>query len=275
MKALRAAAAALFVIGAGNTAFAQLDWAVISTTGDPDPVTAFDLNNPGVSNVVIGNVDGNFNRGMDFYSYNAFYYYVSTDSLNQPGDRGLWRWDNNVNTQLFNTPFNDAGDGDATLNPAATRLYVTTDDGDATAGDSLYAFDNLNGAVTFTEIGETGLTQLFGLAMNPITGVMYAVNGGDDSLYTLDPATAAPTLIGAVGVPLGAIGGMDFSADGQTLVMSNAGALYKIDTTTGLGTFIGDTTLNDSAISARIPEPSSLSLLAAAGIFGLRRRRGT
>ena len=30
-------------------------------------------------------------------------------------------WDNGVNTQLFNTPFSDSGDGDATLEAAAVR----------------------------------------------------------------------------------------------------------------------------------------------------------
>jgi hypothetical protein len=95
------------------TAMAQLDWGVISTIGDPDPVTAFDLANPGGSNTPLGHVDGNFNRGMDFDSPDSFYYFVSTDALNDPNDRGLWYWNNNVNTQLFHTPFSDGGDGDA------------------------------------------------------------------------------------------------------------------------------------------------------------------
>ena len=63
------------------------------------------------------------------------------------------------------------------------------------------------------------------LAMDPLGGTLYAAHGGDDSLYKLDITTGAPTLVGPVGNALGAIGGMDFSADGQTLLLSDAGEL--------------------------------------------------
>ena len=269
------AAGALFVsiIGAGSNAAAQsLDWGIISTGGDPDPVHAFDLAAPGASNVQLGLVQTNNNRGMDFFSRDGFYYFVSTDALNQAGERGLWRWDNGVTTQLFNHSFSDGGDGDATLSRDNTRFFVTVDDQDATPGDSLYVFDNLGGTPTFTEIGETGLGTLFGIAIDPVTGVMYGVNGGDDSLYTINTTTGAPTLVGPVGQALGAIGGMDFSADGQTLLLSDAGELFRIDKATGLGTAAGDTTRNDSALSYRVPEPASLSIVALGAVMALRRR---
>jgi hypothetical protein len=259
-------------LGLASTASGQsLDWGIISTAGDPDPVHVFDLANPGASNVQLGLVQTNNNRGMDFFSRDGFYFFVSTDALNQPGERGLWRWNNGVVTQLFNTPFSDGGDGDATLSNDGSRFYVTVDDGDATAGDSLYAFDNLNGAVTFTEIGETGLTQLFGIAIDPLSGSMYGVNGADDSFYKIDTTTGLPTIVGAVGQTLGAIGGMDFSVDGSTLLMSDAGELFTIDKTTGLATPAGDTTRNDSALSYRVPEPSSLAIATLGGLYAFRR----
>lgn len=254
-----------------SAASAAPDWGFISTAGDPDPVTAFDIANPGASNMGIGFVDGNFNRGMDFDSPNSFYYYVSTDSLNDPGDRGLWYWNNNVNSQLGTIPFNDAGDGDATLTNDGTRFFVTTDDGDATTGDSLYVFENLNGAATFTEIGETGLTQLIGLAMSP-SGVLYGYDSSTESLYTIDASSGAPSLVGASGVSMAAIGGMDFNADGSTLLIAEAGNLYKLSTIDGSATPSGDVVLNTSALSFRVPEPGSLALLTLAGLFGLRRR---
>jgi hypothetical protein len=273
MRSIHAAGIAAVLAASATTVLADLDWGIISTSGDPDPVHVFDLANPGASNVLLGMTQTNNNRGMDFYSRDAFYFFVSTDALNQPGERGLWRWDNNVTTQLFNTPFSDSGDGDATLSNDNSRFFVTVDDGDTTAGDSLYIYDNLNGAVTFTEIGETGLTTLFGIAIDPISGVMYGVNGTDDSLYTINTTTGAPTLVGAVGNTLGAIGGMDFSADGSTLLLSDAGELFKIDKTTGLGTIVGDTTRNDSALSYRVPEPSAIGIVAIASLANLRRRR--
>lgn len=267
---LRAGAAALACAG---SAVAQLDWAMISTTGDPDPVTAFDLNNPGASNSTIGFVDGNFNRGMDFDTYDSFYYYVSTDSLNQPGDRGLWHWDNGSNTQLFNTPFNDSGDGDATLSNDGTKFYVTTSDGDATSGDSLYVFENLGGAVTFTEVGETGLEQLIGIAMDPVSGLLYGYDSGTESLYTISTTDATPTLVGASGESIAAIGGMDFSADGSTLLLADNGdLLFKVNKANGTMASAGDPILNVSALSYRVPEPGSLALLTLGALAALRRR---
>jgi len=256
-----------------SMAAAQLDWAVIDTAGDPDRVTAFDLANPGGSNTVIGTAQGNFNRGMDFDTFNSFYYYVSTDSLNDPGDRGLWYWNNNVNTQLYNTPFSDSSDGDATLSADGQSFYVTTNDGDATPNDSLYVFNNLGGVITFTEIGETGLTDLIGIAMDPSSGVLYGYDGGTEALYTLSLTDATPTLVGFSGQAVASIGGMDFNGDGSVLLLADDNdILFTIDKTSGLMTPAGDVNLNVSALSYRVPEPASLTLLAMAGLVGLRRR---
>jgi hypothetical protein len=274
---MRSSSAVVFAFALALTstvALAQSEWGIISTGGDPDPVHAFDLSNPAGTVTQIGSVQSNNNRGMDFLTHDIFYYFVSTDALNSPGERGLWRWNNGVMTQLFSHGFSDGGDGDATLSPDGTKFYVTADDQDGITGDSLYVFENLNGTVTFTEIGETGLGTLFGLAMDPISGTLYAAHGGDDSIYKLDIATGSPTLVGPVGNALGAIGGMDFSADGQTLLLSDAGELLIINPATGAGTAAGDTTRNDSALSHRpdVPEPASLALVALAGVIGMRRR---
>ena len=235
----------------GHATAQQLDWGFISTTGDPDPITVFDLANPGGSNSTLGFVDGNFNRGMDFDTADTFYYYVSTDALNQPGDRGLWRWDNGTNTQLFNTPFSDSGDGDATLSEDNTIFYVSTDNGVAPTGDSIYAFENLNGAVTFTEIGETGLSQLIGLAVHPVTGVMYGYDSSSEALYTIDRSNAVPTFVGGSGLSLAAIGGMDFNEDGSVLLLTSGRTLYSVSTSDGALTLVGDLILNTSALSFR------------------------
>lgn len=268
--------AALAAVGAiGASAQAQaLNWGVISTAGDPDPIHVFDLANPIGTQTQIGNVDGNFNRGMDFDSYNSFYYYVSTDTLNQPGDRGLWRWNNGVNTQLFNTGFSDSGDGDASLSRDGNTFYVTTNDGDATAGDSLYAFNNINGAVSFTEIGETGLTDLIGIAVDPLTGVLYGYDGGTEALYTISTFDGSATLVGFSGQSIGSIGGMDFSADGSTLLLADGSdVLFTINTADGSMTMAGDMSLNVSALSYRVPSPASALPMALLAFAGRRRRR--
>lgn len=268
-------AACVALSATAGAASAQLDWGFISTTGDPDPITVFDLENPGASNVLFGNVATNFNRGMDFDSMDSFYYFVSTDSLNDPGERGLWYYSEGANMQLATIPFSDSGDGDATLSTDGSTFFVSASDGDATSGDSIYAFSNLNGVPTFTEIGETGLEQLIGLAVNPVTGVMYGYDSGTEALYIIDQEDGTPTLVGSSGMSLAAIGGMDFSADGSTLLLSSGRNLFTVDASSGMLTAAGDALLNISALSYRapIPAPASATLLALGGIVGFRRRR--
>ncbi|MEL6796067.1 MAG: hypothetical protein AAFO89_04510 [Planctomycetota bacterium] len=261
------------LVAASGVAHAQNDWAVISTAGSPDPVTSFDLSDPVGSQSGLGFVDGNFNRGMDFISQDSFYYYVSTDTLNDPGDRGLWLFDNGVNTQLSTIPFSDAGDGDATFDPATNTFYVTTNDQDDTDGDSLYAFTNLNGTPTFTEIGETGLGGFIGIAVNPADGLLYGYDTDTDALYTIDTTDGSLTLIGESGLGLGFIGGMDFSEDGSTLLLAQGTDLYTVDITDGSLTSLGDFGLNTSALSFRVPTPGTAALLGLGGLAATRRRR--
>jgi hypothetical protein len=267
--------ALLAAMSCAPAAMAQNDWGFISTAGDPDPITSFDLTNPGGSNVLMGNVDGNFNRGMDFDTFNSFYYFVSTDSLNDPGDRGLWYWNNGVNTQLAGISFSDSGDGDMSLSNDFSRVFITVDDGDATSGDSLYVYDNLGGAITLTEIGETGLSQIMGLAMDPLSGLLYGYDSSTEGLYTISTTDATPTLVGLSGESIAAIGGMDFSADGQTLLLADDGdLLFRVNKNNGLMTSAGDVGLNVSALSYRnVPTPGAIALLGVAGLISRRRRR--
>lgn len=260
-----------------SAALGANDWAVISTAGDPDPITSFDLANPGGSNVNMGFVDGNFNRGMDFDTINSFYYYVSTDSLNDPGDRGLWYWNNGVNSQLATQGFSDSGDGDASLSADGSRFYITTDDGDATAGDSLYYWDNLNGVPNMVEVGETGLSQLIGIAVNPVTGIMYGYDSSTEALYSISQLDGTPTLIGFSGESISAIGGMDFSDDGNTLLLADDGdILFKVNIADGTMSASGDVGVNVSALSYRttgVPTPGAIALLGLAGLASRRRKR--
>lgn len=264
---------AIALAASAGAAHAQQNWGFISTTGDPDPVTVFDLANPGGSQSTLGFVDGNFNRGMDFVTENSFYYFVSTDTLNQPGDRGLWFFDNGVNTQLATIPFNDSGDGDATFDPATGTFYVTVDDQDATTGDSLYAWTNLGGTPTFTEIGETGLSQFFAIAVNPADGQLYGYDSGTEALYTINTSDGSTTFIGSSGLSLGSIGGMDFSEDGSTLLLSQGSSLFTVDISDGAFTPAGNIGLNSSALSFRVPTPGTVALLGLGGLAAVRRRR--
>lgn len=276
MRKLNLVGAVAVLAMAGGVHGQNLEWGFIATAGDPDTVSVFDVEDPMGTVTTLGQVDGNFNRGMDFVTPDSFYYFVSTDTLNDPGDRGLWFYDEGSNTQLATIPFSDSSDGDATYDPSTGTFYVTVDDDDATDGDSLYAFTNLNGTPSFTEIGETGLSQIFALAVNPVTGDMFGYDSTSEALYSIDKNDGSATLIGASGLSLGTIGGMDFSEDGSTLLLSQGDDFYYVDPSDGSFSFIEDIgTFNTSALSYRmgIPAPGTAALLGLAGFTAARRRR--
>ena len=233
---------------------AQNNWAVIATPGSPDTVSTFDLANPGGTLNELGNVATNFNRGMDYFAADSFYYYVSTDTLNEPGDRGLWSWVNGVNTQIASVEFSDATNGDATWDEATSRFYVVVDDQDDTVGDSLYVWENIDSSPTFTEIGETGVSAFIGLAIDPSDGTLYGYDSLDDILYTIDTTTGAVTEVGESGVAVSTVGGMDFNADGSTLVCTASTVVYTVDKSTGAFTEVGNTGLNTTTVAFIVAE---------------------
>ncbi len=253
MSKLCLAAASLLAL-AGSASAQTLDWGLITPSGDPDPIIVFDLADPAGSATGLGFVDGNFNRGMDFDTPDSFYHFVSTDALNDPGDRGLWYWSEGLSVQVLTIPFSDSGDGDATLSNDGETFYVALTDDDGIAGDSIYAFTNLSGAVSFVEIGETGLGQLIGLAINPATGLMYGYDTSSEALYLISTTDASATLIGASGESVASIGGMDFNADGSILLLADGSdVLFIVDTEDGGFTAAGDVGFNVSALSFRMP----------------------
>ena len=72
----------------------------------------------------------------------------------------------------------------------------------------LYELDAATGEV-IREIGDTGLTDIKAIAFHPITGVLFAHQNrpalDSGSLYTLDFATAGPTLIGETHISVSSI----------------------------------------------------------------------
>ncbi len=88
----------------------------------------------------------------------------------------------------------------------------------------------------------TGLTFDSG---GTLYGIGRAASGGSpSSLYTIDPITAIPTLVGPIGFDN--VGAIEFGPDGILyggvgITGANAGALISISTSTGAGTLIGPT----------------------------------
>jgi hypothetical protein len=112
------------------------------------------------------------------------------------------------------------------------------------AGTPLRRFDVSAG--TSTVIGPLSLV-FDGLAFNA-AGVLYGLAEGGAQLYTIDPTTAATTLVGNTGIPAGGFfnGALAFDASGNLYAAvavwppTSSSVLYRIDTATGAATLIGN-----------------------------------
>ena len=124
---------------------------------------------------------------------------------------------------------------------------------------SLYTVDQTTGAATLVgAMGNPGAAMI-GLGCDN-DGNLYGEDLGDDSLYSIDPTTGAATLIGSFGaIDLNYAQDMEYDKNNNILYLSaltqhagNEGALYSVDVTTGLATYIGmlDTQLVEVACFA-------------------------
>ena len=130
---------------------------------------------------------------------------------------------------------------------AQETLYVAT--GSKGASGVLYTVDPLTAASTMvgpitTSAGAIGMT---GLAFDPLNGVLYGITGLESpnsprNLVTINPATAAATVVGTLTSTFGTTGLTDisFRSDG-TLFGISPSTLYTINLGTGALTSIGST----------------------------------
>ena len=97
-------------------------------------------------------------------------------------------------------------------------------------------------------VGPLGVGQIPSLAVNPLTGIIYAGGGGGlPDIFTVDPATGAATFVGDTGLGIAAVEGLDFNAAGTLYASVNiaggggtgADHLAIINKTTGAATVVG------------------------------------
>ncbi len=138
---------------------------------------------------------------------------------------------------------------------AASDMLYATGAWDASTGTStLFSIDRSTGA--FAEVGPMGsginLTS-GGLAIHPLTGVMYATGNNahqSTALFTVDKGTGAATLVGQSGgqcctAPFGFnMNGLGFAGDGTLYangftLSDTSSHLYTLDLASGLATDIG------------------------------------
>jgi VCBS repeat-containing protein len=169
-------------------------------------------------------------------------------------------------------------DGPA-ISAAVGQLYAT--DGNAR---HLLQVDRTTGAgVIVGTINTSGTPP--SLAVDPGTGTLFVGTGsGQALLYTLNPATAAATLVGDTGLGFAAIGGMDFSPTGVLYASvnivgdGNTGGdhLAIIDKTSGMATVVGafGTCSGGSSGTCTIEGIEGIAFDATGHLWGTHTARG-
>jgi hypothetical protein len=125
---------------------------------------------------------------------------------------------------------------------SAQTLYVAT--GSNGVPGQLFTVNTATAAATLVGPILEGVNpiSITGLAFQPGTGVLYAVSGGGGtdprSLFTIDPATGAATLIGAAGVLQAS--DLSFNAGGTLFAWrQGANQLATVNLATGVPTSLG------------------------------------
>lgn len=126
----------------------------------------------------------------------------------------------------------------------------------ATYSGDLYLIDYSTGDATL--IGQTGINTLSSLAINPIDGQLWGTPV-NDAIYKIDKSNANATLVGNTG--FSQTPAIAFDSDGNLFGSSRLSQTISsdfilIDTTTGIGTFIGP--IGYSAVSGLVIKGSLL-----------------
>ena len=172
---------------------------------------------------------------------------------------------NGASTQVWGFPSIHIYAGGLAYDAATDNLYATGVEDSSTGTSRLFSINRYTGATTaFGGISSTINLSSGGLAINPVTGVMYATGGFSDGvtahqstgLFTIDKTTGAATLVGFAGgnCCTGDFGimlnGLGFRSDGTLFANgwalggpsypdSSTSHLYTVDLATGIATNIG------------------------------------
>jgi hypothetical protein len=185
----------------------------------------------------------------------------------QPSTNELFGIFGGATTQLVRV---NATGGDAYVYadiPLNVRGIVFDLNGDlygASTTGMLYKYNISTGDTNF--VGSTGISNLYGLTINPLNGQMWGVTL-TGTVYKINKSDASATTVGPIGA--GITADICFDKDGKLYAMTGLGNqssnLLTIDTTSGIGTLVGATGIlgiNGLAISPGVVgiEPISSSI---------------
>ena len=142
-----------------------------------------------------------------------------------------------------------------TAHPNGTDWYVVADAG---SDNELWVGDITTG--TFTSVGVFGFASAMIDIACDSNGNLFTHSITDDSLYSVDPLTAAETLVGPIGADINFAQGMDFDWSDDSLYATlytgtGTGQFVTLDTTTGaILTSVATDTLNaEMEIAVMVP----------------------
>ena len=256
--------ACAWAVPAFGIEFAAVD---IGPSSVPDRLIQFDSSNPAGTQTTTATFAAEMIRGMDLIGPTTGWY-VSTDG---PG-AGFYRMTNGVSTFLGPVPFPSSDTGGLTLSRDNSFLYYAIREFTSPLRVFLSRVE-LDGTVTSHGV-VTGFAQsearIAGLATHPQTGVLYALCGSEDALYTIDPATRIATRLGTgLSINTSDLGGLDFTPDGRLFAVGfglggSGSSLFEIDPNTGSASLIYGSLGFVSSSVAFVPEPG-----ACAAVLGL------
>jgi DNA-binding beta-propeller fold protein YncE len=267
------AAAALGALGALPAVCAAVPLSVVNINPVPDTLVQFDTSD--LSNQTVTHTfPTELVRGMDLTGPTTGWY-VSVGGAAP----GFYRLLDGVSTLVGAVPFTTSDVGGLTFNHEGTFLYYEIDEVGTSTEDVLYRVD-FDG--TFTRLGLiTGLgaaPRTGGLAVHPVSGVVYGFNAANDTIYTLDPTTLAATYVGSgIGInTVNAVAGLDFTPDGRlfgTALLGSSSIVFEVDPATGVATTnFGPLGFVTSSL-AFVPEPAAAGWLVVVAGLARRKRR--
>ena len=248
---MRSIVPAVATLAFAAASFGQ-QFVVVNISPNPDSLYQFDMANPAGATQV-GTVAGNFIRGLELDGPLDGWYIATSSISGSP--TGFYRLDAGVSTWVAEMPFISVSVGGMSFSAGGDFLWIVMDPPD-TRPDTLFAVTFLG---AWHEIGPVSLPgetpTIAGIAIDPSTGRLYALDTVTDHLLVIDTSTGDAIQIGAgLGVVASAIGGMDFAPSGRLYIVTAGGKLYLVDTATGLaGPILGDLPFSVSALAA-IPE---------------------
>jgi uncharacterized repeat protein (TIGR01451 family) len=244
-----------------NTGDAPLDWTIEETLPDRQPPTTLQAAPEPVFNVpavvtsrrqcaLFENYIGAEPVGYAQFCGDGEVTAVQGNAPHGPASTGYTLNLRTPNRNLYEFILNDFP-GQTVVGPQADNIYAL--DFDATAA-TLYGLNSTSGQLGMISTTTGAFTPIVacappdagtwtGLSIDPVTNVFYASTAAN--LYTLDPATCSPVLIGPFGIPGGII--IDIAIGSAGVMYGHdifTDAIYTIDTATGAATLVGPTGYN-------------------------------